>query len=169
MIDPESLGYEAEVAVDEVLAAQYSARCGSDPVEIAAAMGPGFGMLMGFVQQHGLTFAGPPRAIYTESCPAGTSFTLAAPIAALPAMEVPPGPVTLGKLPAAKAMRFVHRGAYRDLLATYDRIAKFLVEKGCMRDEMDWGKYMPMWEEYVNDPVTTPESELVTFIYLPLA
>ena len=41
--------------------------------------------------------------------------------------------------------------------------------KGLMESEADWMKYMPMWEEYLNDPATTPEAELVTHIYLPIA
>ena len=36
-----------------------------------------------------------------------------------------------------------------------------------MRSEADWAKYMPMWEEYMNDPERTPAAELLTHIYLP--
>jgi effector-binding domain-containing protein len=38
-----------------------------------------------------------------------------------------------------------------------------------MNSEADWTRYMPMWEEYLNDPHTTSEAELVTHIYLPVA
>jgi hypothetical protein len=27
---------------------------------------------------------------------------------------------------------------------------------------------MPMWEEYPNDPHTTPEADLLTYIFLPM-
>jgi hypothetical protein len=37
-----------------------------------------------------------------------------------------------------------------------------------MQTEDDWLRYMPMWEEYVTDPDTTPAESLVTYIYLPL-
>ncbi len=40
--------------------------------------------------------------------------------------------------------------------------------KGLMQCEADWARYMPMWEEYLNDPQTTPEAELMTYIYLPV-
>ena len=51
---------------------------------------------------------------------------------------------------------------------TYGRITEFLKEKGLLKSEADWARYMPMWEEYRNDPTTTPEAELVTYIYLPV-
>jgi len=37
-----------------------------------------------------------------------------------------------------------------------------------MQSEADWARYTPMWEEYRNDPETTPEAELLTYIYLPV-
>ena len=40
--------------------------------------------------------------------------------------------------------------------------------KGPLQCEADWARYMPMWEEYLNDPQTTPEAELLTYIYLPV-
>jgi effector-binding domain-containing protein len=54
-------------------------------------------------------------------------------------------------------------------MQTYGRISAFMKEKGCMQSEADWARYMPMWEEYLNDPATTPPTELMTYIYLPVA
>ena len=71
--------------------------------------------------------------------------------------------------PTAKAYRFTHRGPYPDLAQTYRRITAFMKEKGWMESEADWSRYMPMWEEYLNDPETTPPAELLTYIYLAVA
>jgi AraC family transcriptional regulator len=43
-----------------------------------------------------------------------------------------------------------------------------MIEKQWMKSEADWARYMPMWEEYLNDPDSTPAAELVTYIYLPV-
>lgn len=51
-------------------------------------------------------------------------------------------------------------------LARAGRITEFLKEKGLLETEVDWAKFMPMWEKYLNDPHTTPEAELLTHIYL---
>jgi effector-binding domain-containing protein len=78
------------------------------------------------------------------------------------------GGVALDTIPESTALRFVHHGPYRDLPATYERIEAWLRERGGIRTAADWARYSPMWEEYVTDPETTPESALITRIYLTL-
>lgn len=158
-----------EVEVAPVLAAQIAGKCGADPASIAAAMGEVFGALMGLVQRHKLAPAGPPRAIYRSYGAEGVEFTVALPLAGPPAEPIAYGSGSVETLPGAKAVRFTHRGSYQHLAATYGRITECLKAKGLMQTEADWARYMPMWEEYLNDPQTTPEDDLVTYIYLPVA
>jgi effector-binding domain-containing protein len=157
-----------EVEVPPILAAQMPGQCAAEPAAIAAAMGETFGKLIAFVGQHALVPSGPPRAIYTAYIPDGVQFITALPIAAPPARPAEAGPGFVETLPAKKAMRFTHRGPYANLATTYGQITEFLKAKGLMQTEADWARYMPMWEEYLNDPHTTPEAKLMTYIYLPV-
>jgi effector-binding domain-containing protein len=159
---------QTEVDVAPVLAAQLSSRSASDPAAISAAMGAAFGTLMHFLERHGLTPAGPLRALYTEYGPQGTAFTLAMPIAGAPGAVAVDESVRVGMLGGGKALRFTHRGPYRDLAKTYERIAQLMQAQGRMKDAGNWARYAPMWEEYLNDPDTTAEGDLLTHIYLPL-
>ena len=77
--------------------------------------------------------------------------------------------MTVDTIPAKRALRFTHRGPYRDLMGTYNRITEFMQAKGMLASEADWARYMPMWEEYLNDPQVTPEADLLTYIYVPLS
>jgi len=156
-----------EVEVPPVLAAQVSGQSVPDPAAIGKAMGVTFGQLMGFVGQHKLCPAGPPRCIYTAHSPKGLTFTVAMPIAKAPAKLVKAGPGSIQSIPGAKALRFTHHGAYANLRKTYGQIGEFLKTKGLMKTDADWARYMPMWEEYLNDPQTTPGANLLTYIYLP--
>ena len=158
----------AEVEVASVPAVQVPGECGSDPAAISGAIGEAFDRLMGLVQPHKLTPSGPPRTIYTAYGPDGIKFIVALPIAASSAVSIEADSGFVGSLAAAKAMRFTHRGPYADLMKTYGLITEFLKARGLMQTEADWAKYMPMWEEYLNDPQTTPAAELVTYIYLPV-
>lgn len=158
----------AEVEVAPVPAAQMPGESASDPATIGSAMHATFDKLGAFLQEHTLAPAGPPRAIYTSYGPEGIKFTVAIPIAALPATQIEGGPGLVGTLPGGKAMRFTHRGRHANLMQTYGQITEFLKAKGLMQNEADWARYMPMWEEYQNDPHTTPEPDLLTYIYLPL-
>lgn len=156
-----------EVQVPSVLAAQMPGECGPDPAAISSAMRTAFERLMGFLRQHKLSPSGPPRAIYTAYGPQGVKFVVAMPISARPAATRMIGPGFVKPLASTKALRFTHRGPYAALMKTYGQITEFLKAKGLMKTEADWAKYMPMWEEYLNDPQTTPEADLLTYIYLP--
>jgi AraC family transcriptional regulator len=90
-------------------------------------------------------------------------------VTAGPETAVEESPIRVETLPATKAYRFTHHGPYPNLAQTYNHITGFMKEKGWMESEADWMRYMPMWEEYLNDPETTPPAELRTNIYLPVA
>ena len=156
------------VNVEPVLALKLEAQCGNDPQQIAQAMGQAFGTLGEFAQQRRVPFAGPPRAIYTGYGPEGTKFTVVMPVAADVSRDVGEGPVTVGDVPGGKALRFTHRGPYPRLMQTYEQITAWMKSEGMLATDADWAKYMPMWEEYVNDPESTPEENLITNIYVPL-
>lgn len=156
-----------EVQVAPALALQLAGHCGSDPAAISAALRNAFEQLYRFARGNGLAMSGPPRAIYTAYGANGVSFITALPVGPVP--DAPPGepPIRLETLPAVHAFRFVHHGPYQNLSQTYGRIAALLTEKGMMHSEADWQRFMPMWEEYPNDPETTSPADLITHIYLP--
>jgi len=156
------------VQVEPVLALKLNAQCGNDPKQIAQAMGEAFGTLGQFAHQHRVQFAGPPRAIYTGYGPEGTSFTVVMPISTEVSRDVGEDPVMVGEVPGGKALRFTHRGPYPKLMQTYEQITAWMKAEGMLVTDADWGKYMPMWEEYVNDPESTPQEDLITHIYVPL-
>ena len=155
-----------EVEVQPTLALQIAGESGSDPQEISKAMGQAFGELQRVSQAHAVQFTGPPRAIYTAYSPEAVKFTVVMPIAA-EVSGIGQGPVTVAEVPGGKALRFVHKGPYPKLMETYGKITEWMTANGMLETEADWAKYMPMWEEYLNDPDSTPADELITHIYVP--
>jgi effector-binding domain-containing protein len=158
----------AEVEVAPVPAVQLDGTCAADADAVSAAMGSSFAALQGFLDAHHLSRSAPPRGIYTAFGPAGTAFTVAIPIAASPPAWLPSGGIRVGELPSGHAVRFVHHGPYHTLPETYERIEEWLREHAGMHTRADWSTYGPVWEEYVVDQSTMPESELVTHIYVPI-
>lgn len=154
----------SKIDVPATNALMLDRRCAPDG--IGAAMESAFTDLMKVAQAHGIEFSGPPRAIYTSYGPEDVRFTLAVPVAA--GVQVDEGGARIGVLPAAKSLRFVHTGPYDELIRMYGAITSWMVDHKYMKAESDWDRYMPMWEEYIGDPVTTPPDELVTYIHLPL-
>jgi effector-binding domain-containing protein len=75
--------------------------------------------------------------------------------------DPPKGDIEIGKSPAGRALKFVHRGSYDSMDSTYEAITNHLDEKRLEAQEI-------FVEEYQTDPVTTPESSLVVFIFVPV-
>jgi effector-binding domain-containing protein len=158
---------QTEVEVPSVPGAQFTMSCASDPAAISAAMQAGFAKLMPYIAINNLMPAGPPRAIYSAFDKTQTRFTLAMPLASTAGANPSTG-ITLGMLPGGRMQRFTHRGPYSELGHTYEAITSWMRNAGLMRDANDWMNCSPMWEEYVTDPASTPASELITYIYVPV-
>jgi len=103
---------------------------------------------------------GPPMTIYTDPNDDGFSFQAAVPVKTAP--NLPAGSdLKLGKSPEGRALRFVHRGSYDSVEATYEAITDRLDEKHLEAREL-------IVEQYRKDLATTPEDDLVIDIYVPL-
>jgi len=158
----------ADVNTAPVLAVQLHSHCAAGPAALGPAIRAAFGPLMNFISRHRLTPTGPPRVIYTNMGGDGISFILAMPVAAGLAEPVDDPSIRVETIEATRALRFRHQGPYENLRHTYSQITEFMKEKGWMKSPADWSRFMPMWEEYANDPEHTPPADLVTFIYLPV-
>lgn len=132
-----------------------------------AALGRGFGRLMGFSQRFGLAVLGHPRVIHAPPTAALAGHLLALPVA-FPARPVVPTPtIRFADLPGAPAWRFSHHGPCRALAETYAMVTEWLRARGILAPDAEWGRLTPVWEEYVCDPASTLFDQVPTFIYVP--
>ena len=120
----------------------------------------GFKSVNGFLDKAGIKPAGLPMTIYTSTDDTGFQFQAAVPVAETP-KDPPKGDVAVGKTPEGKAYKFMHRGSYDSMDVTYEAITNFLDEKSIDAKEL-------FVEQYVTDPVSTPEDKLVVEIYVPI-
>lgn len=119
-----------------------------------------FKTLYAYLDRQGIKPAGPPMTVYTSADDSGFQYRAAVPIEAPPA-NPPQGDLTIGKSPAGKAYRFVHRGSYDSMDSTYEAITNFLDEKAIEAQDL-------FIEEYVTDPLKTPENQFVIDVYVPV-
>jgi effector-binding domain-containing protein len=159
--DFEGLAVE-HVDVAPVTVAYVEATSSKDEKAIAAAIGAGYAEVQRFMKPHGLSPAGAPLTIDTRWDEAGYAFDAALPVDREPAKPVAPdSKVKVKKTYAGKALKVVHKGAYRELPSTYDRLFAYAAAHGLERNG-------PSFSEYVSDPGSTPEPELVTIVYVPV-
>jgi effector-binding domain-containing protein len=105
------------------------------------------------MQKQGIKATGPAMTIYVATDDTGFTFQAGFPIAEEP-KDPPKGDIAVGKSPDGKALKFVHRGSYDSMESTYDAVTNFIEEKQLeARDQLI--------EQYVTDPLTTPEEKLV--------
>jgi len=119
-----------------------------------------FKSVYAFLDKQGLKRDGASMTIYTSADDTGFQFQAAVPLAAAPS-ELPQGDMEVGKTPAGRALKFMHRGSYDSIDTTYEAITNHLDEKRLEAQDM-------FIEEYETDPVTTPEDKLVVTVIVPI-
>jgi effector-binding domain-containing protein len=113
-----------------------------------------------FLDSKGLKPSGPAMTIYTAIDDTTFNFQAAMPLNETPKGPLPKG-IALGKTPAGKALKFVHRGSFDELMATYDAISHYADEHQISAKEV-------LIEEYVADLLSAPPDKLVINIFVPI-
>ena len=120
----------------------------------------GFKAVSGYLKKAGIKPSGPPMTIYTSTNDTSFQFRAAFPLAEAP-KDKPTGDIAIAKTSPGKAYKFIHRGSYDDMDTTYDAITNFLDEK-----QLDAkGLFI---EQYVTDPISTPQEKLVVEVFVPV-
>lgn len=119
-----------------------------------------FKTVAGFMEKEGIKAAGPPMTIYITTDDTGFEYRAAVPIVEAPASP-PRGDIEVGESPSGKMLKFVHRGSYDAMDNTYEAITNFLDSKQMEARET-------FIEEYVTDPLTTAEDQLVINVLVPV-
>lgn len=132
-----------------------------DSDDIGRQMGEAFQALGEFMEANRIAPVGPPLAVYYDYSDTGMRMDVGFPVAP-PALANAKGDIKAGTTPSGTALKFVHRGPYDKLRDVYKAIEAHFEAEGIPSSPV-------CWEVYVNDPDTTPESELVTEIFMKQA
>jgi effector-binding domain-containing protein len=119
-----------------------------------------FKSIAGYMDRSGLKRSGPSMTVYTATDDTGFQYEAAVPIEQAPA-DLPRGDIEIGKTPSGKMLKFVHRGSYDSMDSTYEAITNYLDSKSLEAQDN-------FIEEYVTDPVTTPDDKMVINVYVPV-
>lgn len=106
----------------------------------------------------GIKPSGPPMVIYLDSNDDGFAYRAAVPVDGVPNAAAL-GDFKIGQSPTGQMLKFTHRGSYDTMDMTYEAITNFLDSKGLEAKDL-------FIEEYVTDPLTTPENKLVINVYV---
>jgi effector-binding domain-containing protein len=111
-----------------------------------------------YVDKAGLKADGLPMTIFLATDDRGFDYEAAVPLAEAP-KDPPQGEIAVGQSPDGHALEFVHRGSYESLDDTYEAITNYLDEKRLESKNI-------LIEQYVTDPVTADEKNLVVNVFV---
>jgi len=118
-----------------------------------------FKSLSALLDKQGIKRAGNLMIVYTSTD--DTGFTFLAEIPVDQDAKNLTKDMSMGKSPAGKALKFVHRGSYDNMDNTYEAITNHLDDKKLEAKDT-------FIEEYITDPLKTGEDKLVIDVYVPL-
>jgi effector-binding domain-containing protein len=119
-----------------------------------------FKAVLAALDKQGIKPAGPPMTIYTATDDTGFEYMAGFPVAEEPKAPLPPE-LSAGKSPEGRALKYVHRGSYDAMDSTYEAITNDLDTKKLEARDL-------FMEQYVTDPLRTPEDQLVIEVYVPV-
>ncbi|MBR1368306.1 hypothetical protein RJ53_01855 [Methanocalculus chunghsingensis] len=130
-------------------------------------IGPMIKEIASYIQEKGITPLGPPAYICHEmtleavQAAAGTGSADIEVVFPVDDGIEGMGDIQAYELPGGRMVRIIHMGAYRDSGETYTELYNWLAENNLSVNG-------PIREVYMNDPETTEEDLLVTWIYAPV-
>lgn len=111
-----------------------------------------------YAAKAGLKADGLPMTIFLATDDLGFDYEAAIPLAQ-PPKEPPHGEIAAGQSPDGHALEFVHRGSYESLDDTYEAITNYLDDKRLESKNI-------LVEQYVTDPVTADEKNLIVNVFV---
>ena len=145
-----------------VTVAYVASQSSKDTTQIGEAIGAGYVKVVAFMKANGLKQAGPPITINTRWDDTGYGFDAAIPVDKTPEKEIPAdAPVQVKQTHLGKALKIVFKGPYGGMPPSYQKLEAYMAARG-------YEPAGPPWDEYVSDPGTTPEADLMTNIFQPV-
>ncbi len=131
----------------------------TDGADIGKALGAAYGKVGVLMKSAGLKQVGAPLAVARRWDPQAKVYEFDAGIPVDRIDAVPPAgsEVKYAQTPAGQVLMATHKGPYAGLGKTYEHFAAFEAAYG-------FAEVGNSWEQYVSDPGSTPEAELVTTV-----
>lgn len=133
----------------------------TDVAAITTAFSVAYSKVLAYMEARGVQRSGPNLAIARKWDEQNKVFEYDAGIPAADAKAGDPGEVKVGTTYAGRALRAVHKGSYTQMAPVY---AALYAYAGINGHEQNGN----LWEEYMRDPSTGGEAELLTHIYMPI-
>lgn len=155
-------GFDAKLEpVNPVHYAYVKGTSTTDPADVGRAIGAAFGQLRAGLQKQNIQPAGAPLAITRRWDEAAKVYEFEAGLPVDAGVTALAEGLQLGNTYAGLALHVEVKGPYSGIKHAYEQVDAWLHASG-LKSNGD------VWEQYPNDPATTPPAELLTLIEVPV-
>ncbi len=148
---------QLDVTAQDIL--YVTTRSSQDPDDIAATIAVAYAEISDFMQAENIHMTGQPMAVTRAWEEGGYEFDAAIPVDLIPTRLS--GNIKAGSSPSGPAVRAVHRGAFDQMMPTYEKLAAYMSAHGLKHGGVSW-------EHYITDPATTDPADMTTHVYIML-
>lgn len=128
--------------------------------EITKAIGAAYGKIIAFISANNINMAGTPKIITLDFSPDNYHFLAVIPVDNNTIVDEK-NEVLASTMYAGKAIKMIHKGSYSNFKQSYDILFAYLTQNQLERNG-------DPWEDFVTDPASVTEENLVTHIYQPI-
>ena len=127
--------------------------------ELPNVIGEVYGEIGAYLGRKGIEMTGAPYVLYRNMDMDALDLEIGFPAGGNDQGE---GRIKPSRLPAGRVVTAIHKGPYKELEKTYEKVMAYIAAEGVKTTE--W-----MYESYLNSPMDTAEEELLTELFFPLA
>jgi len=137
---------------------ESSATIGQD--DISKIIAESYQKIIGFLVTNKISMNGVPKIITLHFDENNFQFLAAIPVSNND-FEDSLGTIKQAQMYAGKAIKLIHKGSYKNFKESYEVLNEYIAYNKLERNG-------DSWEDFVTDPISTSEAELVTHIYQPI-
>ena len=150
----------SEVNVQAIKVYTNSAKVNPQTDNISTEITQSFAKIIAFITQNNLTMNGTPRIITKSFNDEIFEFDAAIPVVDNSLIDES-GKIKAQQTYVGKALKIIHKGSYSNFQESYKILNAYIHER-------KYSKNGDSWEDYITDPTTTTDKDLITHIYQPV-
>lgn len=148
------------VTTSETTVYTYESSSSTKQGKITTAIGVAYEKIIGFITANNINMAGSPKIITLGFSPDNYQFLAVIPVDQNNVVD-DNGEIMASSMYAGKALKIIHQGSYNNLKQSYDILFAYLTQNNLEKNGHPW-------EDFVTDPSTVAQEDLITYIYQPI-
>ncbi len=138
----------------------YASSANRKEDNISEKIGQAYAKIIAFLTKNAIAMNGTPKIINKKFDADSFEFIAAIPVVATEIVDET-GEIKAAQTYAGKALKIIHQGSYKNFKQSYTILNAYIAQNKLQKNGHSW-------EDYLSDPSTTAQDQLITHIYQPI-